>query len=727
MKKLPVLGIFLVAGTCLHAQSSRGFSIDSVPRHPVYDSLQQVVITSLGIVTNTRRSPVPVSVVTHDMILQGASNTAIDLVANQPGVSETTEGVGTTKPQINGLGFNRVLVLTDGLPQEDFQWGDDHGILIDPYAVYDAEIIRGPASLQYGASAEAGVINFKSAPFPPSGTTQGSWLSEYHSNNGYIGNSLHLGANNNGFVYDLKASGELAHSYWNPKDGYVWGSAWNQGNGRLTLGLNKSWGYSRLTLSALYRRIQVPNGNRDSATGKFVFNNPVGDKSAPSLSNFLSYNATIPSDKVLEEYQAWWQNNIHAGKGNIGFDVGFTGSVHHDIDTGTVGESNMLVYDIPYALKYQLEDGTSGLRLTTGLNGIYEFMHNLPPPPAPYTPDYQIPNYRNFEVGGFGIVEKNIKALTLSGGLRYDITNFIGDGEYGFTPFNNTYSGWSGSIGASYQLPHAQYVKLNIAKSFRAPAINELTSTGQNIGSNAFQLGNINLRPEQGYQLDLAYGYNGRDLSLELDGFVNHISNFIFADRTDSISQGFPVYEYVSSNTAILTGVSAYFNVHPAAAKWLEWNNRFTYIYTWLPHATDSTDHLPWIPAPHLHSELKIRLNDKPGSAFSGTYFKIGVAHYWQQNNIYSALYTEVPSAAYTLVNAGFGTQFVNHKSGRIICSFYLNCTNLTNVAYADHLNLAQYFYAQNGNLVTVTNQRQGIFNMGRDVSFKVVFPFGSH
>ena len=691
-----------------------------------FSSLQQVVITSLGNITNTQRSPVPVSVVTHDMILQCAANTAIDLVANQPGVSETTEGVGTTKPQINGLGFDRVLVLTDGLPQEDFQWGDDHGILIDPYAVYDAEVIRGPASLQYGASAEAGVINFKTAPFAPNGTFQGSWLSEYHANNGYMGSSLHLGGNDNGLVYDLRASGELAHSYWNPKDGYVWGSAWNQGNGRLTLGLNKSWGYSRLTISALFRRIQVPDGNRDSATGKFLFDTPIGDKTAPSLSNFLSYNATIAGDKILDEYQAWWQNSFNVRKGSIGFDIGFTSSVHHDIDSGTVGEGNMVVFDIPYALKYQLADAEKGLKLTTGFNGIYEFMHNLPAPPPPYVPDYEIPNYRNFEVGGFVIVEKNIKALTLSGGLRYDITNFIGDGLYGFTPFNNTYSGWSGSIGASYQLPHGQYVKLNIAKSFRAPAINELTSNGLNIGSNAFQLGNINLKQEQGYQIDAAYGYSGTDISLELDGFYNHIGNFIFADRTDSSSQGYPVYEYVSSNTAILTGLTAYFNVHPSGAKWLEWNNRFSYIYSRLPHATDSTDHIPWTPAPHLHSELKFRLNDKPGSAGSATYFKIGLAHYWQQNDIYSALFTEVPAAAYTLVDAGFGTRFVNRKSGRVVCSFFLNCTNLTNIGYADHLNLAQYFYARNGSLVTVTNQRQGVFNMGRDFTFKVIFPFGS-
>lgn len=689
-----------------------------------YSPMTQAVITSLGNSTNIQRSPVPVSVVSHQMILEGASNTVIDAISAQPGVSATTEGVGTTKPQINGLGFDRVLTLTDGLRQEDFQWGDDHGILIDPYAVYDAEIIRGPASLQYGASAEAGVINFKSAPFAASGTIRGSWLSEYHANNGYIGNSFHIGGNNNGFVFDFKASGELAHGYWNPKDGYVWGSAYNQGNTRLTLGIDRSWGFSRLTLSALYRRIQVPGGNRDSATGKFLFDNPQGEKSAPTLSNFLSYNATIASDKKLGEYQAWWQNSINAGKGRIGLDLGFTTSVHHDIDSGTVGENNMIVYDLPFNLKYFYTDPAKGWKLTTGITGTYEFEHNMAAPPDPYEPDYEIPNYRNFEIGGFGIVEKTIGALTLSGGLRYDITNFIGDSLYGFTPFNNTYSGWSGSIGASYQLPHNNYVKLNLSKSFRAPAINELTSNGLNIGSNAVQLGNIDLKPEQGYQLDLAYGNGGRDVSFEVDGFYNHISHFIFADRTDSVAQGYPVYEFVSSNTAILTGVSGYLNIHPASVKWLEMNNGFTYLYTSLPHATDSTDHIPWTQAPHLHSEFKFRLNNKPGATFQKTYFKVGMTAYLAQNNIYRALYTEVPSAAYTLFNAGLGTDLVN-RTGKTVCSFYFNCTNLTNIAYADHLNLAQYFYAQNGNTVTVTRQRQGIFNMGRDFAVKVIFPFG--
>ncbi|HEY5326324.1 MAG TPA: TonB-dependent receptor, partial [Mucilaginibacter sp.] len=388
--------------------------------------LADVAVTALGNTTTIQRAPIPISVVTHNTILQGVYNTAIDEIASQPGVNETTEGAGTTKPQINGLGFDRVLTLMDGLPQQDFQWGDDHGILIDPYAVYDAEIIRGPASLQYGASAEAGVISFKSEPMPENGTALGSVLTEYHTNNGYLGTSVHISGNYNGFVWGLTASGEEAHSYSDPKDGYVWGTAWNQANARLTLGLNKSWGYSHLTISVLHRRIEVPDGNRDS-TMRFEFNQPQNGRIYPNRADFLSYTANIAGDKILDEYQGWWQNSVNVGNGRIGLDIGFTQSIHHDIDTGTVGRANMLVNDIPFSLKYQVASEKSGLKLTAGINGTYEFQNNMAAPPAPYVANYAIPNYIDFETGGYAILEMHFKNLTVSGGLRFDRTDFAGD------------------------------------------------------------------------------------------------------------------------------------------------------------------------------------------------------------------------------------------------------------------------------------------------------------
>src|SRR5580658_6976912 len=276
-------------------------------------SLKEVIITALGNATTLRRSPTPVSVVTHDMFLQQSSTNVVDAIARQPGITAITTGPGVSKPEVNGLGYNRVLVLMDGERQEDFQWGDEHGILIDPYAVYDAEIIRGPASLQYGANAVAGVISFKSQPFAEPGTIQGSFMSEYQTNNGLIGNTVDINGNNNGFVWDIRGSYEEAHCYSNPKDGYVWSTAYNQANARALIGWNKKWGYSRISASTLHRQIEVPDGERDSATGQFMFDVPQNaqytstgayipgtGQSFPNRANFLSYNPNIAGYQVLE-------------------------------------------------------------------------------------------------------------------------------------------------------------------------------------------------------------------------------------------------------------------------------------------------------------------------------------------------------------------------------------------------------------------------------------------
>ncbi len=394
---------------------------------------------------------------------------------------------------------------------------------------------------------------------------------------------------------------------------------------------------------------------------------------------------------------------------------------------------------------------------------MYEFEANYPEPPAPYVGDYEIPNYNLFDIGGYGILDKDFKNLTLSGGLRYDLRTIDGQqmwlsnyaissqeqvvppntpGAYEqFPPFKQTYTGFSGSVGATYQLPDHNYVKVNLARSYRAPAINELTANELD-PANVFKIGDPNLKAEQGYEVDVAYGNNGPDIGFEVDGFYNHIGNFIFADRLgsvfggDSIQLGAPVYKYQGDNTAVLAGMTAYFNVHPSGAKWLEWRNGFTYIYSFLPGQTDSTQHVPFTPAPRLTSSVRLKLADKPSSMLRSAYFSIGLEHDWAQNQIYSALYNELPSLTYTLIDAGIGTNLVNPRTHRLVCSLIITGTNLANIAYIDHTSRPQYFWAYNTTenptnfgvqSAVVTNRNQGIFNMGRNVGFKVIFPFGGH
>ncbi|HUB61578.1 MAG TPA: TonB-dependent receptor [Puia sp.] len=719
---------------------------------PSWNMLADAVVTSVGNTTSKLRTPIPVTVMTHSMLIQQSATNVIDEIALQPGINEITEGPGISKPVIDGFGYNRVLTLLDGQRQEEFQWGDEHGVLIDPYVVYDAEIIRGAASLQYGANAIGGVINFKTQPAPENGTIKGTWESEYQSNNGLIGNSVTLGGNKDGLVWNAVGSYELAHCYWDPKDGYVWGTAFTQSNLAGTIGVNRNWGYSRLTVSAFHRQVEVPDGNRDSATGQFAFDQPLGDgQSIVAKSNFLSYQPDIPQYQVLQHDRLWWQNSVNAGKGRVIADIGYTQSKRREaVDSAFVGQAHMFLHDLPYSLKYQLVDAQTGLKLTTGVNGMYEWQNNFPEAPTPYISVFLIPDYTDLDAGAYGILEKDLRRLTLSGGIRYDIRHIIGQPMYllnintprqeqvpagtpgaytQFSAFDNTYTGLSASIGATYQLPGHQYVKLNLARSYRAPSVNELTSNELSPGSNAFELGNLALKAEHGYEVDLAYGNSGPEVNYEVGGYYNYLNNFIFSDRLgsvnggDSLLVGEPVFQYLANN-AISAGITATLNIHPTAARWFEWDNGFTYSYSYFPGQTDSTRHIPYTPAPRLTSTLRFRLNEHSNSTVSGAYFYVGLAKYWAQNDIYSALYTELPSFAYTLYNTGLGVNLVNRASRRVYCSFYINCTNLFNIAYVDHLSHNQYFLAYNGGTIaTVTKQSQGIYNMGRNIGLKLLVP----
>ncbi len=68
-------------------------------------------------------------------------------------------GPNHSKPYIQGLGYNRVLTLYDGIREERQQWGDEHGVPIDHYIIESAEVIKSPVSLMYGLDAIAGVLS----------------------------------------------------------------------------------------------------------------------------------------------------------------------------------------------------------------------------------------------------------------------------------------------------------------------------------------------------------------------------------------------------------------------------------------------------------------------------------------------------------------------------------------------------------------------------------------
>ena len=117
-----------------------------------------------------------------------------------PGVKAMSIGSGQSKPAIRGLGFNRMIVSEDGIKHESQQWGDDHGLEIDQFAIDRIEIIKGPAALLYGSDAIGGVINLYSN-YVPVKPLEGNVSLFSRTNNASLGISAKLQGRNKKFFY----------------------------------------------------------------------------------------------------------------------------------------------------------------------------------------------------------------------------------------------------------------------------------------------------------------------------------------------------------------------------------------------------------------------------------------------------------------------------------------------------------------------------------------------
>ena len=178
-------------------------------------NLNEVTVTGVAGDTKLKHSTTPISVVTPQELHSTASTNIIDAISHQPGVSQLTTGGSISKPIIRGLGYNRVVVMSEGVRQEGQQWGDEHGVEIDGSSVNSVEILKGPASLMYGSDAMAGVVIMHAQPTLAEGEMRANVSSEYQTNNGLFGYNVSMAGNQRGFVWDVRYSDKMAHAYKN--------------------------------------------------------------------------------------------------------------------------------------------------------------------------------------------------------------------------------------------------------------------------------------------------------------------------------------------------------------------------------------------------------------------------------------------------------------------------------------------------------------------------------
>ena len=734
-------------GATAHADTTT----DSLEKKRI--DLDQIVVTGVSRATLIRENPLAMEAVSTKQLDQTAATNVIDAIAQHaPGFEAVKTGPNVSKPFINGLGYNRVLTLYDGMRVETQQWGDEHGVPIDDYIIGRAEIIKGPASLMYGSDAIAGVLSlFPLLPRQTDKTLHVRFLSEFQSNNGLIGNSLILSRGTPHWSWALRGSGRVARNYTDPIDGRVYNTGFKMMNASGFLGYTGPRGYSHLNATVYDNRQGIPDGSRDSLTRAFTYQvyETAGEnsllpqvdniKDRPIVSqNVLNSYTLSPLSQRIQDYRLYLDNDYKVGKGEmkafLGGEQNIRREFDHPTDPGQAGEY-IVLNTLNYGLRYNAP-GILDIEPSLGVNGMYQTNTNR------NATDFPIPDYHLLDAGAYVYGKWKRGGWTVAGGIRYDrrrergwemyiktdpATGFfeqvaLSDSSGGtrqFPPFRLIFQGVSGSIGVTRQLSEQLSVKANIARGYRSPNITEIASNGLDPGAHIVYEGNLRFVPEFSLQEDVGLSGEFSDLSFGLNAFNNSIQHYIYEDEEPVVVvPGNKTFQFQQTN-AQLYGGDATLGLHPRAWKGFGFDNTFSCVYGFnrkaiYAHAGAQGEYLPFIPPPrwqsHVHYDLAVK-----GKTIRSVTFQVESDCNAAQNRYLGLYHTETPTPAYTLFNCLVHTDV--HYAATGILQLQLQVNNVLNTAYQSHLSRLQYFEYYTAS----PNGHLGIFEMGRNICVRAV------
>lgn len=702
----------------LTADLSRDFFLS-----PVVIENQAVVVTGVTNATSARKTPVPVSSLRKQALLQIPSSNIVDALTHIPGVSQLSTGPAISKPFIRGLGYNRVVTVNDGVRQEGQQWGDEHGIEIDEMSVSRAEVLKGPASLMYGSDALAGVVHFITHSPVAQGTVKGNILTQYQGNNGLFGLNGNIAGNRNGLNWNAYGTWKTAGDYSNKYDGRVLNSRFNEKNAGGYIGVNKSWGYSHLIVSRFDQHIGMVEGDRDDATGRFILYAGSPLERIATDADLDSRKLFVPSQRVTHS-RVVSDNNFAWGKSRLKLNLAWQQNLRREYGDPENPDTEELYFDLgtfSYNLQWQLPE-MKEWHSTIGFSGMQQRNRNK-------AEELLIPEYGLNDLGVFVYTQRFFKKATLSGGFRFDHRAVDAEGysdglDVKFTAFKRTFSNVSGSVGISVEPSEKLTFKANLARGFRAPTLAELASNGAHEGTNRYEYGEQNLRSETSLQADAGLELNSSHFSLGISAFYNRMNDFIFYRKLESVMGGDSLVDVegdlirafrFNQQDAQLTGLELSLDIHPHPLDWLHFENSFSFVRGRFSAAVDGSRNLPLIPAARLVSELKADFK-QAGKHFRNLYAKLELDQTFAQQNPFTGYDTETATPAYALLNAGLGSDITSRKK-KTICSLHLAISNLGDVAWQSHLSRLKYTAE---NLVT---GRAGVFNTGRNFSVKLNIP----
>jgi iron complex outermembrane receptor protein len=602
---------------------------------------------------------------------QKGTATLIEGLATIPGVAQVSTGTSIGKPVIRGLSGNRVLVYSQGVRLENQQFGEEHGLGLNDSGVESVEVIKGPASLLYGSDALGGVLYFNPEKFANPKEFKADFSERVFSNTLGSNTSLGLKTSTENWKFLVRGSYNTHADYEIPDRERATNTRYNETDFKTGIGYSNSSFSSVLRYNFNTLDLGIPeNGISEQST---------------------SHSPLFPKQAV-DNHILSLHNNFYFKNSKLDADLGYIFNDRSEFEDSNVASLHMKLRTFNYDLKYYLPK-IGKLETIIGFQGMHQTNSNS-------GEELLIPDATTNDFGVFGTANYEFGKNILQAGLRFDNRQVSSEthgtlGQEGyFDAIDKSFDSFNASLGYKTNLAEDFTLRLNIASGFRAPNLAELTSNGVHEGSNRYEIGNANLENEQNLQTDLNLEYKGSHFELFVNGFYNHINNYIFISPNGNVIDGNNVYDYVQAN-AKLYGGEAGIHFHPHPVDWLHFTSSFETVIG----KKDDNSNLPLIPANKWNNNFRGEFNVK-------NWWKEGFATvtiestFAQTNN--SAFETKTKD--YTLVNLGLGGKIMMSKS---TFNFNLNANNVFDKTYVSHLSRLK---------------SDGIPNIGTNIVFGINF-----
>lgn len=531
---------FLCTAACAAAQTLSPPPAAHVHDEPV--ALENLVVTASPYGRNQADITQPTSVLAGRELTLRQAPTLGELLAGQPGVSSTYFGPGASRPIIRGLGGDRLRVLENGLGSIDASvTSPDHAVALDPLLIERVEVVRGPSALLYGGNAVGGVVNVI--------THRIHTALPDHPFQGRI--EVRGGTGDDAVSGGLVLEGAAGRLAWHA-DGYV------RDNGDVSIP-----GFAE---SARRRAAEAEEAAEHG-------------EAAPE-----EIAGTIPNTALHNEGGAFGLSYI-GSRGHVGLAVsrhdslygvpaGAHGHAHNeDAEENDHGEDSVRVdlrqrrFDLqgeitePFGpfrgarfklgtARYrhaELEGDTVGTKFRNrGYDGRIELMHQ---PVGRFTgaigwqggrSDFEaqgeeafIPSSRTDTHALFALEEVGFQPGIWQLGARFERQKIARRDSSGITRDDDQVSlstGFTHNYGADWTLG------ASLARTQRAPNAQELFAQGPHVATNAYEIGDPDLRQEKSVALDVTLRKRTGLVTGALTIFANRFSGFVFEEPTGQVA-----------------------------------------------------------------------------------------------------------------------------------------------------------------------------------------------